>query len=410
MDRIPTPLPKIIAEDTAWLVEHADALLANVAWPADVLDLTTRFRKQFSPSRSHLLCELLELRSRATRKFSRADKMFFYRRGFEQATDERIATYKAQRFPTAASTVDYCCGIGGDAIALSQSCGDFTILDREHAATTFASANIRLYSKQEFRVVVGDVQSSNAGEFDFWHIDPDRRPEDKRQSEPDRCEPPLSDFLAIGGLSGNGAIKLSPAADALELLQRGAELEWIGHDRECQQQVAWLGSLARHPGKQTATWLSKNPSDAPTTIVDQGFQAIEIASKAKRYLYEPQACVLAAGLEASLAAECGLTQLSEQAAYYVSDERIESPLLSAFEVVDDLAFHRKTLLQQLKSRDAFVAEVKKRGVTLDPNALQRELSHSKDGTPLVLLLYKKQAAIRVTIAKRLSYSGTNRDA
>jgi len=305
--RLTTPLPKIIAEDTAWLVAHADELLADVSWPADVLELTTRFRKQFTPARSHLLCELLELRSRAKSKFSRADKMFFYRRGFEQATDELISTYKAKRFPKTGNTVDLCCGIGGDAVALAQSCESVSILDREQVATTFASANIRQYTEREFRVIIDEVQSTDMRKFDYWHIDPDRRPEDRRQSAPNRCEPPLSDFLSLEGLSQHGAIKLSPAADASELLERGAELEWIGHSRECQQQIAWLGNLARHPGKQTATLLSNNShdSDEPTTIVDQGFQPIEIADEAKQFFYEPQACVLAAGLESSLAAQWG---------------------------------------------------------------------------------------------------------
>ena len=296
MNRLATPLPKVTAEDIAWLVADADKLLADVSWPTDVLDLTTRFRKQFTPARSHLLCELLELRSRAKNKFSRAEKMFFYRRGFEQATDERIAGYKAQRFPSAGSTVDLCCGIGGDAIALAQRCQRFSILDREHIATSFAIANIQRYTDRKTQVIVSDVQSAPLDPFDFWHIDPDRRPDDRRQSAPDRCEPPLSEFLSLDGLSQNGAIKLSPAADASELLQRGAELEWIGHDRECQQQVVWLGNLARHPGKQTATWLSNNPQDESVTIIDQGFQPIEIADAAEQFLYEPKACVLALSL------------------------------------------------------------------------------------------------------------------
>ncbi len=410
MDRTATPLPRFIPEDTVWLVTNADELLANVDWPTDVLQLMTHFRKKYSPARSHLLCELLELRNRAKRKFSRAQEMFFYRRGFEQATDELIATYKARQFPTAGRTIDLCCGIGGDAIALAQFCSSLSILDREHAATTMATANIRLYTNKEFRVVNHEVQSIDLSEFDFWHIDPDRRPNEKRQSEPDNCEPPLNDFLSTKGLSENGAIKLAPAADASDLLQRGAELEWIGHDRECQQQIAWLGSLARNPGKRTATLLLKNADESPATIIDQGFQPIEIANKAKQFMYEPQACVLAAGLESSIAAQWGLTQLSEQTAYYVSDEKIASPLLTAFEVIDDLAFHRKTLQQELKKRNAFVAEVKKRGVTLDPNALQRELNHAKDGVPIVLLLYKKQLTIRVTLAKRILSSDKDREA
>lgn len=391
-------------QDAAWLVENANTLLYNETWPADVLELTTLFRKQFSPARSHLLCELLELRHRAKAKFIRANEMFFHRRGLEQATDERIANYKAARIlgSSRAETgrmADICCGVGGDAIALANNGKSLTIIDRDPAVALFAQANIHLHSNSNVTTIVRDARDVHFAEYTLWHIDPDRRADDQRRSDPQQCEPPLSEFLASPGLGPHGAIKLSPAADASELLDQGAELEWIGHDRECQQQIAWLGELARFPGKRTATWLD-DTKESPTQIVEQDDEPIGIVEQTPRYLYEPKASVLAARLDFSIASKFGLEQLTAQAAYFASDRLINSPLLSVFEIIDEMPFHRKALGQRLAALHAKVVEIKKRGVTIDPHALQKELRRA-EGDAVVLLLYKRSEAVRVVVAKRI---------
>ena len=103
----------------SWLIEHADAELNAQPLPTDPLALVSHFRKRHNAERTRLLCELLELRNRATVKFALASKMFFTRRGYEQASSEIVAHHKAKRFPKGA-VADLCCGIGGDAIALAQ--------------------------------------------------------------------------------------------------------------------------------------------------------------------------------------------------------------------------------------------------------------------------------------------------
>jgi len=92
-----------------WLVRVRDELV-DARGPT--VALLSRLRKDLSTDRAHLVVEQCELRERAREKFSLAERMFFTRKGLEQATDEQVAAVKAARFP-AGAVADLCCGIGG---------------------------------------------------------------------------------------------------------------------------------------------------------------------------------------------------------------------------------------------------------------------------------------------------------
>lgn len=390
----------ITEDDANWLLEHADRILADWSWPTDLLALTSCLRKSFSPIQARLLSELLELRYRARAKYSRAEKMYFHRRGLEQATDEPIARYKASRFAAdATSIIDLCCGIGGDAIGFAQEFDRVMVVDRDPATARFATANARQYGAKTIGGQVGDVRDADLSDYPYWHIDPDRRASEQRRSRPALCEPPLDDFLALPGRSEHGAIKLSPAADASQLSTLGVELEWIGNRRECQQQVAWFGRLARHPGRRSATWI--DDVGIVTTITERSGRQIDVVDQMPKYVYEPKSSVLAAHLDNTLAQAEELLQLTAQAAYYAADHLSESRLLTAFEVMDDMAYHRKSLASRLAALDASVAEVKKRRVSVEPHEVLREYRKYKGNHSVTLLFYPRGDTVRVVIAKRV---------
>ncbi len=69
-------------------------------------------------------------------------RLFFTPLGLEQATDGWIADYKAQRFTAGRRAIDFCCGIGGDLLALSLR-GPTVGIDRDPVAALFAEANCR---------------------------------------------------------------------------------------------------------------------------------------------------------------------------------------------------------------------------------------------------------------------------
>ena len=87
---------------------------------ASELQLQGRLRCEFPDDMVRAALTLSELRRKAAKKVSRADSMWFDRRGLEQSTSEAVARHKARRF--SGRVYDFCTGIGSDAIALAAQC------------------------------------------------------------------------------------------------------------------------------------------------------------------------------------------------------------------------------------------------------------------------------------------------
>lgn len=367
---------------TVWLARAAEELRAS-----DVVATAARLRRDLSARQTHLALEQVALRERARRKFRLADAMFFTAVALEQATDETIARYKARRFPADGLAVDVCCGIGGDAIGLALTCRQARGIDRNPVHALLAEANVRCYLSDEGlardRFVVDAVDAAAMDmRCDAWHADPDRRAAGRRTTSVDAHDPPAEILEQWLRQTESAAIKLAPAARLPEMWRTSAECEWISRHGECKQLLAWFGSLARRPGMRVATVIDSDRR-AHSFCGRPGAQPPR-SERIARYLYEPDAAVLAAGLQGALAEELGLAAIGPGIAYLTGDERIVDPAANGFEVLDVLPLQIKRLKAYCRQHRIGQAEVKKRGVACEPEALQRQLRGDGDETAVVL--------------------------
>lgn len=378
-----------------WLEELSRTADATVA-------LAERLRGQLPLSRVHALFEQVNLRKRAREKFSQADRMFFTTVGLQQATDEVVAGYKADRFPSGSEVWDLCCGIGGDLLALARR-GPTVGVDRDPVAATCADANLRVITPggqrhSGSRVVQDDAEQAAVATATAWHIDPDRRPEGKRTTRVALHEPGPKTIERLLALNESGAVKLAPAAVWPEAWNERAEFEWISRDGQCRQLVAWFGSLAHARGRRSATVLSRT---GPRTIVGARPAQPAIGTRLGRYVFEPDAAVLAAGLCGALAAEHHLLAVAPKIAYLTGDAPLDDPALAAFEVLDVLPLDTRRLKAWLRQRQIGRLEIKKRGVTHEPEQLRRQLRVPGDEAA-VLLLAPLALGVSAILAKRVA--------
>ena len=236
-----------------------------------------------------------------------------------------------------------------------------------------------------------------------WHIDPDRRPSGRRTTKVMLHEPPPDVLQRLLSLNPNGAIKLASAADMAESFWKEAELEWISRRRQCRQLVAWFGSLAEHRGRRRATVLRNTPDFSPqvaATFVGEPNVDIAVAPKIGRYVYEPDAAVLAAKLESALALHHDLRAIASSIAYFTGDEPISEATLDGFEVLETLPYDMRTVKQWLAARGFGRLEIKKRGVPLEPEKVRSELAN--DGTDAAtVLLAKISGRVKAIVARRM---------
>ncbi len=408
-----------------WLTSSAAKRYFALAGDAALSELqrSDRLRRELSPERARLVLEQVALRRRAREKFSAAERMFFAPVALEQATDEQVARYKAKRFAGGSLALDLCCGIGGDLLALAER-GPALGVDREPIKALLAAANLiaclgcsagGAEDSQVARpfarlVVCGDATRLAMPPEVAWHIDPDRRAGGARTSDARHYAPSLDELNVLLDASPHAAIKLAPAAVAPDDWATHGELEWISRGGECRQQVAWLGRLATEPGLRRATVVRGDAGDAHS-MVGRPDIPCEVAPALGRYLYEPDAAVLAAHLAGALAAECGLRAIDVGAAYFTSDVLCDqslghtggNALLASFEIEDVLPLDLRRVRQHLHARGIGRLEIKKRGVEHDPAAVRRQLALKGDGAAVLFLTRVAGRGLAI-VAQRITAS------
>ena len=406
--------------DYEWLTGNEAAALLD-EWEADDVPLHTaveRLRGRLAPAVTHLLLEQVELRRRARAKFTAASRMFFTRLALEQATDEVIARYKANKLVQRAGLstppvfADLCCGIGGDLLALARR-GVAVGVDCNPNVAHFARANALAALGAEYAarvtVEVADAEDWDLNGVEAWHIDPDRRANGRRTTSLAYCKPALPTLERLLDQVPHAGIKLAPATDVPTAWRQRCELEWISRCGECKQLVAWHGDLAAAPGRRRATVVFAksvgrvvlDPDIAVRTVVGNPGECADVAKKVEAYVFDVDAAVLAAGLSSALAAGHGLRALSGGATYLTAPSLINDPALACFKVQEVFPIQIRVLAKYLRAHGIGVLEIKTRGVDVSPDALRKELKLRGDNA--ATLLVTRVAGRRTAIlAQRVS--------
>ena len=370
-------------DDYHWLVSDTGRdWLVRVSTDARLSSETNLRKAGLSSTRAALVAEQIELRRRAARRFQHADQLFFTTKSLQQATDGRIATYKATRF-AARTVIDLCCGLGGDLLGLGAR-GPALGIDADPLLALLAEVNCRTLGLSQASAQVGDACSIGVAPETAIHIDPDRRPGGRRTVQLAQHEPDLTQRAEWRTHPGGLAIKLAPATETHDAFFADAELEWIGHSRECQQLVSWFGPLTNRPGRRTATVLQQDGS--ATTLVGNDAPPLRLTDQLGPYLCEPASPVLAAGLAGTLAQQFDLDALTPGGGYLSGSQPLTSPWHQTFELIDQCAWREKNVKRMLTAHGVGPLEIKKRGVELDTGYWQRRLSGREGQTACLFIL------------------------
>lgn len=380
--------------ELAWLAsDEGRAVCAEMAAgrPADTPTAISRWRERIDAEYVTAAWNQVLLRNAARTKFSRADHMLLDRIGLEQATDEIVAAHKARRFAGAGRIADLCCGIGGDAIALS-GVAPVSAVDLSGPRATMAEHNAAAYGRR-IEGVIGDVELTHP-DADAAHVDPDRRAAGRREHDVEQGSPNLVVLELLIHRYQHTAVKLSPGA-SFDRLPFDAEIELISHRGNCKQAVAWTGRfISAH---RRATVLPEGETLSAESPADLAWPAPGVLRPGD-YLLEPDPAVIRANLVGVLARQAGASPIDRRIAWLVREQPVETPFARAFRVLDVVAFNEKRLRHWLAAHDIGSLEIKTRGVAIRPEDLARRLKPSgrTPGVLLVTRLADKPTAILAT--------------
>ena len=366
--------------DTAqFLLTPAGRLLSTEAGKlyadrADTLTALTRLRRSVSPEIANAAWELADLRKRGEAKFGAlASRMYFVREALEQASGRGTADYHAARLKSsgAESVSDLGGGIGGDALAFARAGLRVTLYERDPVRAAFAEENARVWDLADKVTVRQDDFLHAKLDTEAAWLDPARRRNNRRVSDPEDYTPPLSwlHTLTASGVQSVG-VKLSPAIDHGLAAPFGAETEFISEGGDCRESLLWLG---RAKSGQTLSATVITPSGIHTLTGTADEPADWTAPTGSRILYEPDPAVIRAHLVGKLARTLGAAAVDPQIAYLLSDTFAPTPFADAYEVLDQFAYSKKNLQDALTARAIGKVIIKKRGFPQEPDAVRKTL-------------------------------------
>jgi hypothetical protein len=340
--------------------------------PGEELALATRLRRTHPAERVSAALTQARLRQRAAAKFGAdAQRMYFTPDGVEQATRSEVAAWRAERFRALGvrRVADLCCGIGGDALALTRQGIAVLAVDRDPVTCAVAEANAAaLGLADRIEVRCADVAEIPLEGCDALFADPARRGSRGRVFDPEAYSPPLSWAVEAARRVPYAALKVAPGIPH-EAVPPDAEAEWVSADGDVKEAVLWFGTGHAEPHRATLLRASgERHTLTGGTLPDPP------AGPVRRYLYEPDGAVIRAHLVAEVArALGGATLIDPTIAYLTSDTLTPAPYATAYVIEEALPFNLKRLRALLRERKAGTVVIKKRGSALDPDELRRRL-------------------------------------
>jgi hypothetical protein len=358
-----------------------------------------RWRKSAPAEWVGAALRLVEGRRKGGSKFSRADRMWFDPVGVEQATAEAVARHKARRFGENGLVVDLCAGIGGDSVALAVS-NDVIAVDLAAGMGRRTLWNAGIYD------VDGRVMAVQARAEAFVvppgarvHVDPDRRASGPKRARSLHDYAPNLDFLLrLPSLVSGGALKLGPSSDfETHFGGPGFEIEVVSLAGECKEATIWFGDLASAGVRRRATSL---PSGATWTDRDGPMGETHATLPLGHWVFDPDPSLIRSGLLDGFAKAHGLGRIVAGVDLLTGPDRVASPFLAAFEVVETFPLDLKLLRREVASRALGPLEIKTRGLELTPESYRTRLRPEGPNPATLILIAGHDAPSRAILARR----------
>jgi THUMP domain-like len=332
------------------------------------------------------------LRAKAVGKFGEfAGGMIFTADGLEQATRLEVAAQHAQRFRNAGArhVFDLGCGIGADAMALAGLDLQVRAVDADEVTAAVAGVNLRHWPgattavgrAEDLHLPTGEGARHTGAWLDPARRTPgvaDARGRTRRVFSLEAISPSWTTVQRIArDLPATGA-KLSPSFPHASV-PPGVEAQWTSYAGEVLECALWWGPLAKRKGR-SAMVLRPGGAAAMVSEADVPGPPHTAGGLAQvgAWMYEPDRAVIRAGLTGALTAATGGVELSSGVGYVAADQAVDLPWARRYSVTEAMPLNVKALRAWLRDRGVGRLTVKKRGVSIDADALRRQLRLAGD--------------------------------
>lgn len=326
----------------------------------------------------------------------------------EQCSSEATARYKAAivathpalhaHSPQEIHTADLTGGYGVDSYFMAQTFGQVDYVERNAELCRIAEHNFSLYAPNiHIHNTTAETYLQDMPPVDILCLDPARR--DKNGGKVFRlqdCEPNLIALLpALRTKAKVLLFKLSPMLDITAALRALPDTAWDTHIVAVDNEVKEVLLVSAETAQSRliaidlpSNWQAGDEHNALTVSRQDEQQAVAtMAQGIGKYIYEPNAAILKAGLYNYVSAHFGIDKFAPNTHLYTSDSLLPSFPGRIWEVcTPDIPPHRCNIVT--------------RNYPLTPDQLQRKL-HLRDGGDLYIIAARLANKPVTITAKRI---------
>ena len=318
-----------------------------------------------------------ELDRHAQKKFGPGDWRAT-RRGLQQATPWQVAHLKATWLGQQ-TVFDLCCGIGGDAVAFARR-GPIMAVDSDAQLVTLARHNLQqLEHCFDWDVRCADVTKFPIPTGAAVHIDPDRRPNEGRNTRPENYQPSWSEVTRLLSHVRFGVIKVAPAAIVDPTTLPTHHRCWISLQGTVREQSILIGDSVTDAGMRfgcrSAALLDaggKSRIYCPDIAEERVTCTTEQPGS---FLIDPDAAIRAAGLTETFAQEFELSLIDSAAGFLTADSvnGAVSSLAQVGEVWWSGSCDDRRLRKEMRARNVYPQTIKVRGTDHNPKCADKSV-------------------------------------
>ncbi len=343
---------------------------------------TRQITEELGTDLARLVLSSAELQSKAIAKLGDGP-WWATQRSLQQATPFPVASLKATWIGKG-RVYDLCCGLGGDTVHLGK-CHDVIAVDRDPNICLLVNENTLCRELQNIQIRNDDATTVKLSADDWVHIDPDRRAADRRNSDPANYSPTWAEVQKLLFNARGGLVKLAPAAAYFDWDLPNVHRVWISLGGEVREQSLLFGDSVGLFRTATNTTSLANSRSAVIIDRDQSVSyfcphgtiqtTVDTAQQPGATMVDPSAAIRAAGLTESFAGQFGLKTLGKSSGFLTGD--VQPSELGRFAVSERVLWHGscndRKLRRELRALDCYPWRVKTRGVSVDPNQLEKKL-------------------------------------
>lgn len=339
------------------------------------------------------ILSLIAVQKKFQQKIENVEKLIITDLGGQQASSSELAKYHAEKFAEFETVADLCCGNGIDLIYLARSKKQVYAVDLNADTLEIAKYNCRA---SDINNVVFLIQK--AEEFqkkvEAIYADPDRRPANQRKIKPDELNPTLQDIMKLNKITGNIAVKLSPAMDYQKLaLPPDCTLEFISEKGTMKEILLCLGKLSTSNTERKAVLLPQRIEICNSRI------KLNI-EEINKYIFEPDSAIIRGGLVQECGNLIGYNLIDKKLALLTGGNKIKSELGNCYRVRTIFAYDLKALHRYCRRNDIGEIIIKTRGFPMSVEELRKKIK-VKGTKRIVLFIIRKSDNHQMILADRL---------